>query len=102
MGYKGLCIGGVRAGEWVSNDNQKFFDGLHPGRNIMSDGTPLYIDVPYDADVGSMGTNYVHVQGGGGCDFWVPQGKDRIWAMQELVRCYRREHLRPDSEADPD
>jgi hypothetical protein len=52
--------------------------------------------VPIRATVGQNKTGaYVHVRGGGGCDYWVPEGKDLIWAMQELVRAYRWINLPP-------
>jgi hypothetical protein len=75
MSYKGLCVGGIRAGEWVSKDANTFFDGLRPGLNILPDEVPLYIDVSIDADFAAIGTTYVHVAVEDVCDFWVPEGK---------------------------
>ena len=99
MSYKGLCVGGVRAGEWVSNEKNILFEKFEGGRWPGPDGAVILVDVP-QRDTSE--STYFHVRGGGGCDFWVPEGKDRTWAMQELVRCYRREHLPPNPEADPE
>ena len=97
MSYKGLCVGGTSAGEWISNDRPEFFAGLHLGINRLSGGHYLIVEAEYGVEMldptNDFGTNYVHVRGGGGCDFWVPRGKNRSWAMQELVRSYRQEHL---------
>lgn len=105
MSYKGLCVGGVRAGEWVSKDFEAFSERVYVTRGSSPDFEPIFphwsAESIADGTAGIV-TDYVHVRGGGGCDFWVPKGKDRTWAMQELVRCYRREHLPPNPEADPE
>lgn len=98
MSYNGLCVGGVRAGEWVSKDTTSFSERVLVGRGEAPDFMPILINwSPMSLMDGSAGivTDYVHVRGGGGCDFWVPEGKDGTWAMQELVRAYRRESLPP-------
>ncbi len=97
MSYKGLCIGGVAAGDWVSKDTNSFTECHWVDRGgrfrppIRENWSP---DSLADGTAGNS-TSYVHVRGGGGCDYWVPEGKDRTWAMQELVRAYRWINLPP-------
>jgi hypothetical protein len=63
VSYKGLCVGGPRAGEWVAH-RTAFFD--------------------------APGCAYVHRKFDDVCEFWVPEGRDEGWALREIVRAYRQ------------
>jgi hypothetical protein len=85
--FKGLCIGGSRAGKWLScDDNYLYVPQIEVDRP-GSPGTHGPLRVRYPDVV------YKHWVIDGVGEFWVPEGKDAAWALAELVRCYRAQHL---------
>ena len=88
MSYKGLVIGGHLAGEWRSHDLPTFSDRPpEAGCVRYPNGDILLWDGP------ALWETWDHVSAEPYGEFWVPEGKNAVWAMMELVRCYR-EHGR--------
>lgn len=88
MGFKGLVVGGHLAGEWRFHDLPTFTASRPAGGVIeMPDGESLYWD-----GIGGDET-YVHKDASPHAEFWVLEGKNAAWALAELVRCYRAQHL---------
>jgi hypothetical protein len=90
MSYKGLCVGGARAGEWVSSDTSSFIAYPFCGRQMLGDGTFIILEGGFEMP---EDWTYRYAVADGFCAFWVPLGKDENWAVRELVRCYRRKEL---------
>ena len=80
MGFKGLVVGGSRAGEWLSSDDSSFDV---PPTEVDRPGphSPLRVSYPH--------LTYTHCVANGFCEFWVPHGEDAAWAIQELIHSYR-------------
>jgi hypothetical protein len=78
--FKGLCIGGSRAGEWLSCAHSSF---VEPPIHLERNGPHGPLRVNYAR------ITYVHCVAEDVCEFWVLEGNNAAWAVQELVRTCR-------------
>lgn len=82
MTYKGLCVGGPLAGQWLSSYFCSFSASEPDGNSFRRCGHDTL-----------AGCTYVHCVIDDVCEFWVPEGRDENWALREIVRTYRRSNL---------
>lgn len=102
MKKTGICIGGPRAGEWITNEWEIF------KAPIMRDFSPIYHEVPVDWKETTIDVfTYKHFQIGIGdkertskIGFWVDVKEEHPFhhAMEELLACYAENVKREDDD----
>ena len=87
----GICIDGPRQGEIIQHDDKFFKTDVLPGFATAGDWTGSDFSGLTDKEFVYEWVYYCQAppeSGRVGQGFWVPQGKDVMWAIKQLVDNY--------------